>query len=401
MLSRRTLLKTTAAATVAFAALRSLAAAHEDAFTFVARVDRARILAAANAALNERPITVTASHSKRSQGGPHDYFSEGDYWWPDAKNPTGPYIRRDGLSNPANFNDNREALIRLGILAPTLAAAFCLTADRRYLVHFLLHARAWFVDPDTRMNPNLAYAQAIFGVSPGRGTGIIDTLQIVDLVRALRVLEARRALSAEDLAPIRQWFADYVNWMAISKNGIEEEIAKNNHGTCWILQAAEFSQFAHRDDLTKLCVDRFKHNIVPDQIGANGSLPLELARTKPYSYSLFDADVLTGVCQSLSTPTYDLFTFTAPNGKSVADAVAFLYPYIADKSKWPYPHDVEFFDVMPSRRPSILFVGEALHIAPYLSTWQQQDANPTNPELIRNLPIRQPLLWVDPILKPL
>ena len=97
---------------------RAAAAKSEDAYAMVARVDRARILAAAGRYLNEAPVTVTAAHSDRSAGGAHDYFSEGDYWWPDPKNPGGPYIRRDGFSNPANFNTHREALIRLSVMAP-------------------------------------------------------------------------------------------------------------------------------------------------------------------------------------------------------------------------------------------------------------------------------------------
>ncbi len=229
-------------------------------------------------------------------------------------------------------------------MAPALAAAWRLTKDTRYSAHFMTHLRAWFVDPATKMNPNLEYAQAIFGVSKGRGTGIIDTLHLVEVVRALRVLEAAGGVAAADVQPIRAWFADYVDWMATSQNGKDEEAAKNNHGTCWVLQVAEFSQFAHRDDLTALCRERFKTAVVPDQIARDGSLPLELARTKPYSYSLFDTDVLSGICQSLSTAKDDLWMFKGPNGKGVADAVAFMFLYIADKSKWPFSKDVEYFD---------------------------------------------------------
>jgi hypothetical protein len=370
-----------------------------DGYAMVAKVDRTRILSAARRYLAEQPITVTAAHSDRTQGGPHDYFSEGDYWWPDPKKPGGPYIRRDGFSNPANFNDHREALIRLSVMAPAVAAAWRLTKDKRYSAHFLQHLRAWFVDSATRMNPNLEYAQAIFGVSKGRGTGIIDTLHLVEVVRALRVLEAAGGLSTAELEPIRAWFAAYVDWMATSPNGKEEEAAKNNHGTCWILQAAEFAQFAHRADLTALCRDRFKTAIVPDQIAKDGSLPLELARTKPYSYSLFDTDVLSGICQTLSTPGDNLWRFKGPNGKGVADAIAFVFPYIADKSKWPFAKDVEYFDDLPARRPSLLFAGEALGRPEYVTVWRRLDPDPKVPEVIRNMPIRQPLLWMDPILR--
>jgi len=190
-----------------------------------------------------------------------------------------------------------------------------------------------------------------------------------------------------------------VDWMATSKNGKEEETAKNNHGTCWVLQAAEFAQFAKRADLVALCRDRFKTAIVPDQIAKDGSLPLELARTKPYSYSLFDVDVLSGICQSLSTKDDDLWGFKGPNGKGVADAVAFLFPYIADKAKWPFAKDVEYFDDLPARRPSLLFAGEVLKRPEYITVWQRLDPDPKVPEVIRNMPIRQPLLWVDPVLR--
>jgi hypothetical protein len=368
-------------------------------YGLVAKVDRGRILAGAQRALAQPPVTVTAFHSERSSGGPHDYFSEGDYWWPDPKSPGDPYIRRDGFSNPANFNQHREALIALGILAPTLAAAWRLTRDQRYTAHLMRHLNAWFVDPATKMNPNLELAQAIFGVSKGRGTGIIDTLQLVDLVRGVRLLEAVGGLTAAEIAPIRQWFAAYVDWMAVSKNGIEERDAKNNHGTCWVLQVAEFAQFARRKDLVDLCRTRFKTAIVPDQIAKDGSLPLELARTKPYSYSLFDADVLSGICQSLSTGAEDLWRLRGATSGNTGDVVSFLYPFIVDKTKWPYPKDVEFFDAMPSRRPCLLFAGEALRRSDFLTLWQRLDANPTEPELIRNLPIRQPLLWVDSALR--
>jgi hypothetical protein len=400
--NRRDALKAGAAAVGSLAFRRAFAAPSNDAYTMVASVDRARILSAAQRYLSETPVTVTSAHSDRSSGGAHDYFSEGDYWWPDPAHPGGPYLRRDGYSNPANFNTHREALIRLSLIAPALAAAWRLTRESKYSDAFARHLRAWFVDPATRMNPNLEYAQAIFGVSKGRGTGIIDTLHLVEVARALRVLDAAHGLKPEDATPIRAWFADYVNWMATSKNGKDEELAKNNHGTCWVLQVAEFAQFANRPDLVTLCRERFKADIVPDQIAPDGRLPLELARTKPYSYSLFNADVLSGICQSLSTSgtsgATDLWRFKTATSGSVADTVAFLYPFIANKSKWPFAKDVEYFDDLPARRPSLLFAGEALHHADYIATWRHLDPDPTVAEVIRNMPIRQPLLWVDPIL---
>src|SRR5947209_6654623 len=170
----------------------------------VAAFDRARVLKAANQYLSEKPITITASSSPRSAGGPHDFFSEADYWWPDPKDPNGPYIQRDGMSNPDNFGEHRRALMRLSVQVPALVAAWKLTREKRYATQAVSHLRAWFIDERTRMNPNLQYAQAIHGRTTGRGTGIIDTIHLVEVARAIEILSKSKSLSATELKGIKQ-----------------------------------------------------------------------------------------------------------------------------------------------------------------------------------------------------
>src|SRR5499433_1828793 len=118
-----------------------------------AAFDRKRVLAAAGKYLREQPMTVTASSSDRSAGGKHDFFSEGDYWWPDPNNPGGPYIQRDGMSNPDNFVDHRRYLMRLSVQVPALVAAWTITKHQRFAIHATKHLNAWFVNENTRMNP--------------------------------------------------------------------------------------------------------------------------------------------------------------------------------------------------------------------------------------------------------
>jgi hypothetical protein len=359
----------------------------------VASTDRDRILTAANKYMAESPVTVTATHSERSSGGPHDFYSEGDYWWPDPKNPTGPYIRRDGETNPANFNGHREAMLRLSLIVPALTAAWLLTRQKKYADHAGKHLRAWFVDAATKMNPNLQYAQAIFGVNKGRGIGIIDTLHLVEVARAATLLNNASQLNVG--SEVRRWFAEYLEWMRTSKNGQEERDADNNHGTCWVLQAGEFAHFTGNTEVMGWCRDRFRATLVPKQIAPDGSLPLELARTKPYSYSLFDTDVLCGIAQSLSTRQDDLWNFSTPDGRGLSKMMEFMVPFIDDKSKWPYAHDVEHWDDFPVRNPALLFAGIAYNKPEYITVWRRLNPDPTVPEVIRNFPIRQPLLWIN------
>jgi hypothetical protein len=354
-----------------------------------AAIDRKRILRAAADYLQQKPVTITSFVAMRSAGDSHDYFSEGDYWWPNPKDPDGPYIRRDGLSNPNNFVAHREALIGFSVQMPTLAAAWLVTHDKTYAEHSAAHLRAWFVDPHTRMKPGLEYAQAIHGVTPGRGTGIIDTIHLVEVARAATVLAQGGVIDQGTLNAVRLWFAEYLQWMTTSKNGIEERDAKNNHGTCWVLQVAEFARFTADEALLQYAADRYKKILLPTQMKTDGSFPLELARTKPYSYSLFNLDVMATLCQILNLLDYEL-----PDGRGIRRALAFMYPYIKTKASWPFPHDVEYFDDFPVRQPSLLFGGLAFSRPDYLALWERLNPDPAVPEIVRNFPIRQPVLWI-------
>lgn len=360
----------------------------------LAALERERVLRLANAYLREKPITVTASSSPRSAGGRHDYFSEGDYWWPDPKNPDGPYVQRDGMSNPGNFNDHRRALMRLSLHVPALAAAWRLTKDSKYAAHAVAHLRAWFVDKDTLMNPHLLYAQAIKGRVTGRGIGIIDTLHLVEVARAASALERAPVFSQDDQAAVRDWFSRYVTWMTTHEYGIAEREAKNNHGTCWVLQVAEFARYTGKSDLTAYCRERFKTVLVPNQMAPDGSFPEELRRTKPYGYSLFNLDAMTGICQVLSSRDDNLWAWQTADGRGVRTAIRFMAPYIDDKRRWPHKPDVMYFEEWPVRHHSLLFGSLAYDEPSWVNLWRRLEPDPTVEEVIRNYFIRQPLLWI-------
>jgi hypothetical protein len=357
--------------------------------------DRERIIKAANQYLSEKPITITATSSPRSAGGLHDFFSEGDYWWPDPANPNSPYIQRDGMTNPGNFVEHRRALMRLSVQVPALVAAWKLTKDKRYALKAAEHLRAWFINERTRMNPNLQYAQAIHGITTGRGIGIIDTIHLVEVTRAIEVLKDSSALSMTDLGAITHWFKDYLVWMTTSKNGTDERDAKNNHGTCWLMQVAAFAQLANDQKLLDYCRERFKTVIVPNQIAENGSFPEELRRTKPYGYSLFNLEAMATVCEILSTPPDNLFSYESANGRSFRRAMEYMAPFIRDKKSWPLKPDVMYDKEWPMRQNSLLFAGIAFNRKDYLELWKTLPADSNVEEVIRNFFIRQPLLWLN------
>ena len=361
----------------------------------VAAIDRDRILRAAAAVPALPPLTITKFRAKLSEGGPNDYYSNSDYWWPDPTKTNGlPYIRRDGETNPKNFNDHRYALRQLRDAVAALGAAYKITGEERYAGKAAELLRGFFLDPATRMNPHLNYAQAVPGVSPGRAVGIIDTLHLIEVPLAIDAMQKSGAFSPETLAGLRQWFRDYTSWMLTSKNGREEAAAKNNHAVAFWLQMAVFARFAGEEARLAECRRQFKEVFVPKQMATNGSFPLELERTKPYGYSIFQLDNMATLCQVLSTPTDNLWKFELPDGRGIRKAVAYLYPFLADKSKWPRKPDVQAWEGWPARQLALLFAGLAFPEPKYLDLWQKLRPDPADEEVQRNIPITQPLLWV-------
>src|SRR6202789_2071000 len=348
-IARRRFLKTAAAAGCMSIANVTLGLSSHggksSAFRLVAETDRQRILEAAAQYVSETPLTIRAFPAKGSAGGLHDFYSQADYFWPNPKDPNGPYFNRDGQSNPENFDEHRKVMVALSIQMPALTAAWILTGDRGYGQKACAHLRAWFVAPETRMNPNLLYSQAVQGSSTGRSYGIIDTLHLVEVARATSFLSGM--LGAHDAVAVTSWFASYLDWLSHSERGIRERDTTNNHAFCWALQAAEFARLAGDDVARKDVYQRYQEILLPNQMDANGSFPRELARTKPYSYSIFNFDVMAGLCQSLKGLALDPPTFRLADGRGLCKAAEFIYPYLRDKSAWKWTRDVKHFDAWP------------------------------------------------------
>ena len=399
---------------------------------------RAEILARADADLDKVPVTITAFPALESAGGLHDFFSEADYRWPDPKDPDAPYIGRDGYSNPENFNDHRRALNGMSITVANLCSAWLLTGERKYAEAILPHLRAWFMDPETMMNPSLDYAQASHGRSTGSNYGIIDTIHLIEVAATLiRLRDA--GLLPEDIAEgTRAWFYQYVDWLTRDPKGIKEMRCGNNHGVCWILQVGNFARYVGWTEWVEFAKNRFKYKFLPE-MAEDGSFPMEVARTKGYGYSLFNLDAMAGVCQTLSTPEDDLWTFVSENGRNILQALDFMFPYIVDKAAWPKDPDVMYWEEWPVAHPALIFAWDRFRDDPkafrslpaavpvkefgkapsggsiggtppdpslgrverpaglvqaWYDTWLSLEHFPQNEEVIRNLPLRNPVLWL-------
>jgi len=352
------------------------------------------IIETATSYIDSLPVTVSDAFCERSAGGKHDFYSEGDYWWPDPENPDGPYIRKDGQTNPDNFVAHRHAMIRLSRIVGMQTSAYLLTGNTKFARAVQEHVEAWFVNTETRMNPSLLYVQAIKGRVTGRGIGIIDAIHLVEVARSLEILEANSALPGESVRAIKKWFSDLVTWLTTHPYGIAEMNWKNNHATCWTMQVGAFARLIENEEVLELCRNRFKTVLLPNQMGEDGSFPLELERTKPYGYSLFNLDAFMSCAEILSDENNNLYDFSTPDGKSMKLGAEYLFPFVKDKSSWALEPDVMYWEEWPVRHPFLLFAGKAYNKNNYIDLWKKLEGYPETGEVLRNLPLRNPLLWL-------
>lgn len=299
------------------------------------------LIRAADKALQTQPPSVMDKDKIPPSGDKHDYMSVAPYFWPDPTTSNGlPYIRHDGKVNPESrevaFDHGRMGL--MGGTVETLALAYYFTGNEAYAEHAAKCLRVWFLDPATRMNPNLEFAQAVPGENTGRGTGILEGRNVAIAADAAQLLAGSAAWTQGDQAEFKIWLATYLNWLLTSKHGRAEAGARNNHGTWYDVQAMELALVLGQNDVATQIAEAAKQKRLAVQIEQDGRQPLELERTASFGYSHFNLEALFTLAILSEHAGVDLWHCKLANGKyALATALDFLLPYATDASKrWPY-----------------------------------------------------------------
>lgn len=291
----------------------------------------------ANAALDVGPFSVVDGGVLPPSGDPHDYMSVGPYWWPDPKKEDGlPYIRRDGRVNPEYHEHDTTPRGKMCSAVETLALAYYFTGHEPYAEHAAKLLRVWFLDEDTRMNPNLQFGQAIPGRCTGRGIGIIETLHFISVVDAVGMLAGSNAWTEADQQALEAWFAEYLDWLLESRYGRDEAATKNNHGTWYDAQVASFALFVGRDDVARRVLSEAAEKRIARQIEPDGRQPHELARTKSFSYSVMNLRGMFTLAALGGRVGVDLWNFETDDGRSIRKAIDWLAPFASGQTKWQH-----------------------------------------------------------------
>lgn len=245
----------------------------------------------ADKALKKEPLSVMMKDKVAASGDKHDYLSQARYYWRDPSKPDGkPYINKDGESNPEINRLDRVRLANMAGNVTTLSLAYYFSGEEKYAEKAAEQLRVWFLDKETKMNPNLNYAQIVPGKNgdKGRCFGVIDTYSFIGMLDAVQLLEKSAAFTPADSERLKGWFSELLDWLLTSELGKRESQSVNNHGTAYDVQVLAYAKYVGRTDVVKDVLKDFYPKRILTQIEPDGRQPLELKRTLAYHYSLYN-----------------------------------------------------------------------------------------------------------------
>ena len=284
--------------------------------------------------------SVTYKTQIPPSGDIHDYMSQASYWWPNPNTSDElPYVYRDGQVNPESLLIADKAQFNLLVRdVETLSVAYYLSGNEAFANKAISLLRVWFIDPATRMNPNMDYAQFVPGMpvfnDPG---GVIEMSEIPALMDSFLLISNSSSITNNDLAEFRAWLDEYLNWLLTEPKATLELVQNNNHATWYYQQVASIALFVGDRDLAIQTIEKAKL-LISIQIKPNGNQPLETARTRSWWYSNRNLAGWQRLAITGDNIGIDLINYVAPNGASIRKAQDYLIPFAQNPVSWPYPN---------------------------------------------------------------
>ncbi len=288
----------------------------------------------ADTALEQAVANVVDEGELPPSGDAHDYYSYSPYWWPDPENSDGPYIWRDGEVNPDRNTSDISRIETMVARVTSLVPAWYFTGDERYAESAVEQLRAWFLNPDTKMNPNVKFGQKRRGHNYNSPSGVLEAWRMRWVIDCAILLESFPEWTEEDANALRSWFSQFATWMVESPTGIEEAMQPNNHGSWYNAQLILYALFGKNHDLARKQLDGMPARIF-SQVFIDGRQPQELIRTKSLNYSIYNARALITVARLGRHLDYDLFGYRSLEGRSIKLAVDYMTPFILNENEWP------------------------------------------------------------------
>ena len=299
-----------------------------------------KLLDEADRLMTKEPVSVMLKEFTPASGDKHDYMSLARYYWPDTTKADGlPYISRDGLSNPELEKYDRNQLSTMTTAVTTLSLAWYFSGKEEYARRAVEWLKVWFLNKDTRMNPNLDYAQIAPGLFDGRGRcyGVIDSYSFVEMLEGVQLLQSSASFNKKDQKALKDWFSKFLTWLLTSKQGIEEGRQKNNHSVAYDTQVIAYALFVGNKSLAEEMVREFPGKRIYKQIMPDGSQPQELGRTLAFGYSQYNLSHMIDIVQMGRKLGVNIDDSISADGSNLYRGVDFLLPYVGCRvEQWPY-----------------------------------------------------------------
>jgi len=296
------------------------------------------LLSEADKSLKYGPVSVMEKDNVPPSGSKHDYMSLAPYHWPDPSKKDGlPYMRKDGEINPeVKLYKDKDYLPDICSHIYTLAMANYYSGDKKYFNHASKLIRVWFLDTATKMNPNMNFGQAIKGENVGRGAGLIDARNFIKVIEAIELMNRDGGYPKEDLKNMQAWFAEFLQWMQTSKNGMDELKANNNHGVWYDALRLSISLFTNQKEGAVKIVQNAQARL-QKQMDDNNRFPLEMARTTSLHYSVFVIDAFLKVAKMAEATGIDFWNNPTASKHNLKAAVDEMIPYLVQEKAWDGP----------------------------------------------------------------
>ncbi|MDF7776376.1 alginate lyase family protein [Sphingomonas sp. AOB5] len=295
------------------------------------------LIGKANIAMGRTLFTVADKLTVPPSGSRNDYLSIVPNYFPDPAKPNGPWIRGEG-TNPDRMSNKFDIadLDRMSADVEILALAYYFSDNPRYATRVASIVRTWFLDPKSRMNPNMNFAHTVPGRENGRADGVFETQRVQRVIDAVGLIGPSGFFTADEGKGLEKWFSDYVDWLRNSTHGKGASIQRNINAMWYDSQITHFALYARRTDVVKSVAQDFSKRRLPVHFGADGSMAIESSRSRSLFFSIASLGAAYNVAEIAACVDIDLWNLEE-GGRGIHKSTDFIAKYHGNTAGWPFP----------------------------------------------------------------
>jgi hypothetical protein len=265
----------------------------------------------------EISITLNKSPIKEITGA-HNYTSLATYYHPDPNSENGfPYIRKDGIVNRDVSKYSDSIYLHKMVLSTKLLSIFYYaTKSEEYAQRAIKIIRSFFINEQTKMNPNLTHSQIIMaGEKDIKTRGlIIDADRLFIFSDTVEILKASSEWKDSDEENIKKWFSDMSDWFLTSPRGIRQGSYYHNIRTSYSKQLISYLCLAGRVEEAKEYISNNVKELLSKQINSDGLQVQELDRNRNRHYCNYNLALLCDLAKMCCNLGYNIWNYEDENG---------------------------------------------------------------------------------------